>query len=323
MKKIVFIGILTVVLIISLGVSIFLNGVTMSFKESLVNLDDEYLNILPIEKGSDGLYTLPSGYYYVDTPDRNVMAKIPPGYVITSDKRGIITTNPSDLITMQVNNNGTYTVPTGYYQINSNKMAAIPYGFQNNSSQTGITLIPTVNIINKSPDVTSPTANTNDASYNALIKYNSNNFNINYHEDLSFNDQLSGLLLNPIYYEPGTFKYGGSTYVPSYEDSVYLSKTTYQSTVSPVDKPNKLINICREYQYYPTRLENACNNIDKGSCKKSNCCILLGGEKCVAGNEFGPLYKNNYSDFLVKNRDYYYYNNRCYGNCPYYKETNL
>jgi hypothetical protein len=42
---------------------------------------------------------------------------------------------------------------------------------------------------------------------------------------------------------------------------------------------------------------------------------LFGGAKCVAGNDRGPSIQSNYSDFLVKNRDYYYYKGKCYGNC--------
>jgi len=44
--------------------------------------------------------------------------------------------------------------------------------------------------------------------------------------------------------------------------------------------------------------------------------VLLGGQKCVAGNENGPTMKANYSDFLVLNKDFYYYQGKCYGNCP-------
>jgi hypothetical protein len=30
---------------------------------------------------------------------------------------------------------------------------------------------------------------------------------------------------NPTFYKPGTYRYGSATYIPSYEDSVFLSKT--------------------------------------------------------------------------------------------------
>lgn len=39
------------------------------------------------------------------------------------------------------------------------------------------------------------------------------------------NIQISNTLGNPLYYIPGTYKYGSANYIPSYEDSIYLSKT--------------------------------------------------------------------------------------------------
>jgi hypothetical protein len=41
----------------------------------------------------------------------------------------------------------------------------------------------------------------------------------------------------------------------------------------------------------------------------------LGGSKCVAGNEHGPAIQSNYGDAFLKNRDFYYYKSKCYGNC--------
>ena len=201
-------------------------------------------------------------------------------------------------------------------------MAIIPYGFKLNSNGTGITLNPLTSVINSPISQNSPTSNLTDGSMNSLIKYNSNNYNLKYHDDLSLNDQLGEIHPNPIYYQPGTFKYGGSTYVPTYEDSVYLSKTTILPTASPYKKESS--DICSEYKFQPNKLENACNNMDTKTCKTSKCCVLLGGSKCVSGNDQGPTMKYNYSNYLVKNRDYYYYNGHCYGNCPFYEtDSNL
>ena len=44
-------------------------------------------------------------------------------------------------------------------------------------------------------------------------------------DDESVNVTLSETLGNLLYSEPGTYKYGLPTYVPSYEDSIFLSKT--------------------------------------------------------------------------------------------------
>jgi hypothetical protein len=202
-------------------------------------------------------------------------------------------------------------------------MAIIPYGFKVNTSKTGITLDPALNPINSSLSQSSPTSNLGDASYNSSIQYNSNNYNIQYHEDISMNSDLLGLQQNAIYYQPGAFKYGGSTYVPNYEDSVYLSKTTYLPTTASYNNGINPNNICNLYSNYPEKLENACNNLDNGTCRRlSPCCVLLGGSKCVSGNQQGAKIKYNYSDFLIKNRDYYYYLGNCYGNCPQYDVKN-
>jgi hypothetical protein len=80
-------------------------------------------------------------------------------------------------------------------------------------------------------------------------KYNSDNYNLSYHdseETIKYQSGLYGsdfgttMVLDncgnkilipysemqgyPIYYKPGTYKYGASTYIPNYEDSVFLSK---------------------------------------------------------------------------------------------------
>lgn len=118
------------------------------------------------------------------------------------------------------------------------------------------------------------------------------------------------------YYEPGTYKYGSSTYVPSYEDSIYLSKTTGKSTVTDfVDESSLKGGICTHYKDMPEKLEEECGKLDSNLCAATNCCVLLGGSKCVAGNATGPTSKLHYGDITIRNRDYYYYKGKCYGNC--------
>lgn len=117
------------------------------------------------------------------------------------------------------------------------------------------------------------------------------------------------------YYEPGSYRYGASTYVPNYEDSVYLSKTTGLSSTSSISPPYNLGGICNQYKDQPLLLEEACQKLNGNVCASTSCCVLLGGSKCVSGNERGPTVKSNYSDLFVPNRDYYYYQGKCYGNC--------
>ena len=130
------------------------------------------------------------------------------------------------------------------------------------------------------------------------------------------NEAANKLSDNIKYYEPGTYKYGSSSYVPTYQDSIYLSKTTGQSTVTEViDNDAISKGICSHYKDYPEKMETECNKLNKNICASTNCCVLFGGSKCVAGNARGPTSKLNYGDVTIRNRDYYYYKGKCYGNC--------
>jgi hypothetical protein len=85
--------------------------------------------------------------------------------------------------------------------------------------------------------------------------YSSDNYNVEYHDSISdiatqtgMYDSDSGIAwaIDPsgkkialpklkghdfiTYYNPGTYKYGASNYVPTYEDSIYLSKMYRRST---------------------------------------------------------------------------------------------
>ena len=190
------------------------------------------------------------------------------------------------------------------------------------------------------------TSNTmNTTNNNKTMVYNSKqmpDLNIEYHPteeqiiaendykdlksgDIYVIDQCGNTVLLPrsnvqnsvTYYQPGSYRYGASTYVPNYEDSVYLSKTTGLSSTSFISPPYNLGGICNQYKDQPLLLEEACQKLNGNVCASTSCCVLLGGSKCVSGNERGPAVKSNYSDLFIPNRDYYYYQGKCYGNCPY------
>ena len=118
------------------------------------------------------------------------------------------------------------------------------------------------------------------------------------------------------YYEPGTYKYNIQNYTPSYNDSVYLSKTTGKPAFSKfIDNASIKKGICSQYKDFPDKLDEECGKLDKNVCGSVDCCTLLGGSKCVAGNNQGPLSKLHYGNQLIRNRDFYYYKGLCYGNC--------
>jgi hypothetical protein len=151
------------------------------------------------------------------------------------------------------------------------------------------------------------------------ISYDPTNIDTQYHTDDAFkNDtyeptQIQG---KSTFYDAGTFPYGPSSFVPTYEDSVYLSRSSGIHQNYPVY--NTVSNgggFCHTDKHSPDVLESRCNHLDTNVCASTGCCVLLGGSKCVSGNERGITMKSNYNDPQLLNKDYYYYQGKCYGNC--------
>jgi hypothetical protein len=172
-------------------------------------------------------------------------------------------------------------------------------------------------------------------------KYNPDNLDVEYHDDLqkissnnTYNTEMgtsqaydvNGNLVdiisnavqgNIVYYQPGSFKYGATSYVPYYEDSVFLSRSTNAVVNTPTYVTTNVGGgFCNKYKTDSIKLEEQCNAINNETCAATTCCVLLGGQKCVAGSVNGPTMKDNYSDFKIANKDFYYYQGKCYGNCP-------
>ena len=119
-----------------------------------------------------------------------------------------------------------------------------------------------------------------------------------------------------LYYVPGTYKYGSSNYVPNYEDSVYLSRTTRMPQTAPVfNTAGMLGGFCTQFKNNTLAIEEKCGALDLNTCASTSCCTLIGGQKCVAGSENGPSNPANYTDYNLRNKDFYYYQGKCYGNC--------
>jgi len=120
----------------------------------------------------------------------------------------------------------------------------------------------------------------------------------------------------PLFYTPGSYKYGGANYIPKYEDSVYLSRTTQEPTVGAYEPSNKPHGFCFLKNVFPQMVETECAKLDKQVCASTECCVLIGGQKCVAGDATGPTSQSHYKDPALSITDHYYYRGRCYGNCP-------
>ena len=161
-----------------------------------------------------------------------------------------------------------------------------------------------------------------DTQYNSgdMKDATDNNFGVYYQFDQNGNmvqiENTEAQFSPVLYYVPGAYKFGSSNYVPNYEDSVYLSRTTRQSQVAPVyNTASALGGFCTQDQNDISSIEEKCGALDLNTCASTSCCTLLGGQKCVAGNQNGPRNIANYSDYNLKNKDFYYYQGKCYGNC--------
>jgi hypothetical protein len=81
------------------------------------------------------------------------------------------------------------------------------------------------------------------------------------------------------------------------------------------DVPNTSINLNPVSDFCKSSsasLKESCGKLTKKNCNSTSCCIVLNGEKCVAGNQDGPTFKTEAGQDI--SIDYYYYQNKCYGN---------
>jgi hypothetical protein len=153
-----------------------------------------------------------------------------------------------------------------------------------------------------------------NAQSNSPLLFNQINVKDSLGKELSI-PVLSGQV-PPVYYTAGSEIYTPQGYVPNYEDSIYLSRSTGMSTLSRYGPTAELMGgFCSYYANDPTTLETKCNALDINTCASTDCCVLLGGTKCVSGSANGPKMKANYTDPLVINKDVYYYKGNCYGHC--------
>jgi hypothetical protein len=84
------------------------------------------------------------------------------------------------------------------------------------------------------------------------------------------------------------------------------NKSDISINMSPVD------DFCKSNS---ASLKESCGKLTKKNCNATSCCVMLNGKKCVAGNQDGPTFQSESGQDIPI--DYYYYQNKCYGNdCP-------
>jgi len=274
------------------------------------------VSVLPM----GGITNIPIGYngkyYQVNVNGTNMVAQVPYGYNATPDRKGIIPATNAEMRDVQA-------------------MAETKGGFAGSGAN-----IKAPDVISQNNPITTSSPTISDSSMNALSHYDTNNYNTQYHDDPAtlqnqgmYNTAFGSMMVKdasgnmismpyvpgqalPNYYQPGSFVFGATNFVPNYEDSVYLSRTTGLSSVAKAYPTSSMMGgFCTQYKTDKLGLEQQCNALDSGTCASTSCCVLFGGSKCVSGDQSGPTMKANYTDPSVLNKDVYYYQGKCYGNC--------
>jgi hypothetical protein len=260
--------------------------------------------------------------YYIDS--NSMLQKVPYGYIQSPDKRSYIPKTKSAMFEQGANRATNAEIDKKIRELNETNYDRNM--FSSKESQ--------IAYLNKQR------VNTIDDDKISNKAYNSDNYDITYHADPSkqnndddsnagvgkmwVRDKSGKLISVPysnvknttLYYETGSYPFGPSSYVPNYEESTSLSKLSNKLNGSNIyGLASQKGGFCRATKSSVYNREQECNKIDSNTCGSTECCVLLGGEKCVAGNSSGPSIRANYSDFLITNRDYYYYQGKCYGNC--------
>lgn len=89
--------------------------------------------------------------------------------------------------------------------------------------------------------------------------------------------------------------------------------TTHNNSKTDLEM-DSATSFCKSHENLPSasNIENSCNGLTNDICKSVSCCVLLNGEKCVAGGSSGPTFKTE-TNGTNRNIDYYYYQKKCYG----------
>jgi hypothetical protein len=75
---------------------------------------------------------------------------------------------------------------------------------------------------------------------------------------------------------------------------------------------NKSDAFCENHRGSSGALDDSCGKLTQGNCNSTSCCVWTSDKKCKAGNATGPTF-NTDSNGKTKNLDYYYFQNKCYG----------
>ena len=98
-----------------------------------------------------------------------------------------------------------------------------------------------------------------------------------------------------------------------------LQGVTMEGLENPLDTSiimNKNDAFCKNHIGSSGTLDDSCKKLTKNNCNSTSCCVFTSDTKCAAGNSNGPTF-NTDQNGKTKQLDYYYFQNKCYGNkCP-------
>lgn len=294
----------------------------------------EYFNVKPAvpekkDKSNNIIYDIakiPPNHALLDSPNNPKFTYLK----YTGEYQDIPGYTYSDINTGEFEPNSNTTIqapPTGYYKIKLVKS----YNADNTPKLVRYVVAKLPTGMKVDPKDPTFTKLTNDMEYNpdasvavggAAVGTGPSDSNNGVHYQYDANGKLvevqyqENAFAPVLYYIPGAYKFGASNFVPNYEDSVYLSRLTRESQLAPVvNTASQLGGFCAANKASPQTIEEKCGALDLNACASTSCCVLLGGQKCVAGSANGPHFVANYTDYALKNKDFYYYQGKCYGNC--------
>jgi hypothetical protein len=229
--------------------------------------------------------------------------------------------------------------PNYYIDPRSRVLQPVPYGFMPNDNQIGITAKTGIAAYQVNANGAAVTTDENiyknfQGNLDSIVDYHNIYKEGDYAPDggglpigqmwakdangkLTFVSIFDSSFNNSLYYEPGAYKYGAQNYVPTYENSVYLSNLANYSqianiTLAPVTSSSLGIGFCHSSKTL-SEIDATCSSLDSNTCSSMECCNVLDGGKCVGGSRNGPFYANSVTGII--NRDFYYYQGKCYGSC--------
>ena len=79
---------------------------------------------------------------------------------------------------------------------------------------------------------------------------------------------------------------------------------------------NKSNAFCESHRGSSGALDESCGKLTQTNCNSTSCCVWTSENKCMAGGQGGPTF-NSDAKGKTKQLDYYYFQNKCYGDkCP-------